>query len=68
MRHSGQDRERQELLTVEEAARYLRVTRRTLDRWRASGIGPRSIKLPSGGRRYRCEDLDAYLAEHRDED
>jgi len=59
MHRSGRDREREELLTVEEAARYLRVTRRTLDRWRANGIGPRSVKTPSGGRRYRCEDLDA---------
>jgi excisionase family DNA binding protein len=68
MRHSGQDREREELLTVEEAARYLRVTRRTLDRWRRNGIGPRSIKLPSGGRRYRREDLDVYIAEHQEEE
>jgi excisionase family DNA binding protein len=68
MHRPGQDREREELLTVEEAARYLRVTRRTLDRWRASGIGPPSIKLPSGGRRYRRADLDAYLAEHQEED
>jgi excisionase family DNA binding protein len=66
MRRSGQDREREELLTVEEAARYLRVTRRTLDRWRANGIGPPSIKLPSGGRRYRRQDLDAYLEEHQE--
>jgi excisionase family DNA binding protein len=64
----GQDREREELLTVEEAARYLRVPRRTLDRWRATGIGPPSIKRPSGGRRYRRQDLDAYLDEHQETD
>jgi excisionase family DNA binding protein len=68
MRGYGQDREREELLTVEEAARYLRVARRTLDRWRAQGIGPPSIKLPSGGRRYRRADLDRWLSEHQQDE
>jgi hypothetical protein len=63
MSRSGRDREHEELLIVGEVARYLRVTRRTLDRWRASGVGPPSIKLPSGGR----EDLDAYIAKHQEE-
>jgi hypothetical protein len=56
-----------ELLTVQEAAWCLRATRRTLDRWRASGIGPRSIRLPLGGRQSRREDLDAYVAGHQEE-
>jgi excisionase family DNA binding protein len=56
-----------ELLTVPEAARYLRVTARTLDRWRLRGVGPPSLKLPSGARRYRRADLDAWLREQREE-
>lgn len=47
-------------LTADEAADYLKITRRTLDRWRAAGIltgyrmGPRLV-------RFRCDDLDALL-------
>lgn len=45
-------------LTADEAADYLQVTRRTLDRYRAEGllpayrVGPRSV-------RFRAADLDA---------
>jgi excisionase family DNA binding protein len=53
------------LLTTMEAAAYLNVSRRTLSRWLAEGIGPPSIKLPSGARRYRRADLDRWIAEHR---
>lgn len=51
-------------LTTSEAASYLSVTPRTLERWRAKRIGPRYIK-PRGGRTtvvlYRREDLDDFL-------
>ena len=53
------------LLTTEETADYLNVSRRTLSRWLREGIGPPSIKLPSGARRYRKADLDRWIAEHR---
>ena len=53
------------LLTTMEAAEYLNVSRRTLSRWLHEGIGPPSIKLPSGARRYRKADLDRWIAEHR---
>ena len=53
------------LLTTIEAAEYLNVSRRTLSRWLQEGIGPPSIKLPSGARRYRKADLDRWIAEHR---
>jgi excisionase family DNA binding protein len=53
------------LLTTMEAAKYLNVSRRTLSRWLAEGIGPPSIKLPSGARRYRRADLDRWIAEHQ---
>jgi hypothetical protein len=63
-RRSRQDPEQEELLTVQEAA----VICVSLDeRWtdgKQMGIGPRTIRLPWGGRRYRREDLDAHIAEH----
>ena len=56
------------LLTTEETADYLNVSRRTLQRWLYEGIGPPSIKLPSGARRYRKADLDRWIAEHQAEE
>ena len=49
-------------LTTEDAARYLGLSKSTLNKWRVYGLGPTFIKL---GRavRYRLEDLDQYLAE-----
>jgi excisionase family DNA binding protein len=50
------------LLTEDEAAEYLRVRPRTLQRWRQLGRGPRFTRA---GRRilYRLADLEAYLRE-----
>ena len=56
------------LFLQQEAAEYLRVGVRTLQRWAREGIGPPSIKLPSGGRRYRKSDLDHWLSEHAKDD
>ena len=64
MRTMQRDRS-ERLLTTLEAADYLNVSRRTLTRWLAEGIGPPSIKLPSGARRYRKADLDRWIAEHQ---
>ena len=49
-----------DLLTTEEAARYLRLSPRTLERYRVTGEGPRFLKI---GRRvlYRQSDLDEWL-------
>ena len=54
--------ESHELLTVTEAADYLRLARGTLYNWRHLGRGPRCV---SAGRsvRYRRSDLDAWLDE-----
>lgn len=51
-----------QLLTEDEAAEYLRVRPRTLQRWRQLGRGPRFTRA---GRRilYRLADLEAYLRE-----
>ena len=51
--------EHEVLFTTEEAAEYLRLSPRTLERYRVTGEGPNFLKL---GRRvfYRRSDLDAW--------
>jgi excisionase family DNA binding protein len=48
------------ILTEEEASKYANFSRRTLQKWRLTGGGPKYLKI---GRavRYRLEDLDAFL-------
>jgi len=56
------------LITTRDAAVHLGFSVKTLERYRASGAGPRYIKLGSGrsGRvRYRRVDLEAWIAKHR---
>lgn len=51
-----------ELLTVEEVCQELKVSRRTFDRWRALGTGPRSTRIGgSGPVRVRRSWLDEWL-------
>jgi hypothetical protein len=49
------------LLTQREAALALRLSERTLERWRVAGIGPRFVRLHHSIR-YRQQDLDAHVA------
>jgi hypothetical protein len=51
------------LLTQREAAIALRLSERTLERSRVTGLGPPYVKA---GRRvlYRSTDLDAWIASH----
>lgn len=61
--------ESREYLKPAEAAAFLRVSQPTLMRWRASGTGPRFVKIGPLGRGrgtvlYRVEDLRAFLDEH----
>jgi hypothetical protein len=49
------------LLTQREAALALRLSERTLERWRVAGIGPRFVRL-NHAIRYRQQDLDAHVA------
>jgi excisionase family DNA binding protein len=53
------------LLTIDEAADYLAITKATLYTWRSrrTGYGPRAVKL-GGCLRYRRSDLDAWILEH----
>ena len=55
-------------LFTKEAAAYLRVSPRTLERWRIEGGGPTYEKLGPGPRArvlYRLRDLDAWRARYR---
>lgn len=48
-------------MTTSEAARYVRLGKSTLDRYRLTGEGPDFAKL-GGAVRYRQQDLDTWLA------
>lgn len=50
-----------EYLTQTALSRRWKVSPRTLERWRWSGVGPRFIKI-GGSVRYRLEDVLAYEA------
>lgn len=53
-----------DLLTTKEAAKWLNTSVRSLERWRANGTGPHSIK-DNGYIRYRVEDLKRWLEDNR---
>lgn len=60
--------ERDEWLTVEEVCTELKISRRTFDRWRALGKGPRSKRIGGDGPvRVRRSWLDEW-AERSDRD
>jgi hypothetical protein len=44
------------------AGEYIDTPAATLRQWRYLGKGPRYVKLPNGGVRYRRADLDEFLA------
>lgn len=49
-----------EILNTQEAAKYVRLGKPTLERFRISGGGPRYCEL-GGAVRYRKSDLDEWL-------
>jgi excisionase family DNA binding protein len=49
------------MLTVHEAAGYLRLSVRTLERLRCSGLGPKFIRAGRRTVRYRQSDIDEWL-------
>lgn len=51
-----------ELMQVRSAARELGVSENTLRRWEARGL-LRAVRLPSGVRRFRPEDIAALRAQ-----
>ncbi|MEP6868700.1 MAG: helix-turn-helix domain-containing protein [Novosphingobium sp.] len=50
-----------EILTVREAAQYLKLGKPTLDRYRVTGDGPRYVRMSPGAIRYRRADLECWL-------
>ncbi len=58
-------REHDRLLTPHEVAVFLGVPLRTIYRWRSRGDGPRGYRI---GRhvRYRVDDIERWLEDHRD--
>ena len=51
------------LLTQREAASVLRLSERTLERFRCSGLGPKFIRLGQKSVRYQQSALDEWIAE-----
>lgn len=52
------------LLTQAETAELLRLSERTLERWRVSGDGPVFCKLGKKRVLYRRDDLEKWIASH----
>lgn len=50
-----------DLLRTKEAAERLRLSHRTMERWRTIGAGPRFVKLGAKSVAYRRGDLDRWL-------
>jgi len=50
-----------DVMTTEEVARYLGVNKKTLDRMRGRGDGPRYLRLTSKIIRYRRTDIEEFL-------
>jgi excisionase family DNA binding protein len=50
-----------ELLTLDEVAAELKVSREALYRWRRRGTGPPSVRLPGGAVRIRRSALSEWL-------
>lgn len=53
--------EKMELLTPEAVAARLHVVRRTLQRWRASGLGPAYVRLGPRRIAYSRDALEAWV-------
>jgi excisionase family DNA binding protein len=50
------------LLTQREAANVLRLSQRTIERLRVSGVGPKFIRCGGRSIRYRQSDLEEWIA------
>jgi predicted DNA-binding transcriptional regulator AlpA len=53
---------REEKLTIAEIIEDLGIPPSTFFRWRATGKGPRAIKLPNGAVRVRRSEYERWLA------
>jgi len=50
------------LLTSREAATILRLSLRTLERWRVAGVGPRFVRFPNRSIRYQTDAVATFVA------
>lgn len=51
------------LLTINETAQVLRVSRRTVDRWRSVGEGPAHVRMGERRIMYRVADVLAFAGQ-----
>ena len=51
------------LMTTEEAADFLGLSKSTLEHWRTVRTGPPFVRVGARSIRYRLEDLEAWLVE-----
>lgn len=51
-----------EMLTISQVISMLGVPQSTFYRWRATGKGPRAIKLPNGSVRIRRSEYERWIA------
>jgi predicted DNA-binding transcriptional regulator AlpA len=50
------------LLTQREAATALRLSERSMERLRVSGLGPKFVRVAGRSVRYRAADVEAWIA------
>lgn len=53
------------LMTRDDLARYLAVTRKTVERWSRAGIGPQEIRI-RGVIRYRRADVEEWITRQQE--
>jgi hypothetical protein len=56
-----------EFLLTQELARQLRLSDRSLELWRRSGVGPPFLRISPKRVVYRREDVEAWLSARRQE-
>jgi predicted DNA-binding transcriptional regulator AlpA len=65
--HPLRRKEPDELLSIAEVVRELKISRNTFYRWRELHIGPKSIRLPNGEIRVPRSELNAWLDNLRED-
>jgi excisionase family DNA binding protein len=58
--------EDERLWSEQEVAKYLAISLRTLQRWRAEGKGPPHLMMAGRYPRYRKAEVDAWLRQQED--
>ena len=62
------DGDPRELLTLDQVAAELKVSRKSLYRWRLLGTGPPAVRLPGGAVRIRRSALTEWLRTLQDKE